>query len=142
MSKEIKVSKAFQSTDRETKEPQVVQTKGGPMNKYMVQFEGRSDWIGILKKPGNEVKAGDVLFGDIVEEGQWGKPEFKKGERPFGGQASTSPIESGNLEAKIDYLTGMIENFLEYQTGSAGAQKPVVEDTEIDGPVDLSSLPY
>lgn len=145
MSKDIKVTKAFQSTDRDTKEPQVVNTKGGEMHKYMVQFEGRSDWIGILKKPGNEVKAGDVLFGDIIEDGQWGKPEFKKGEKPFGaaaqGAASTT-VASGDLEAKIDYLTSIVENFLEHFEGRAGTQTTTPANTDLDGEVDLSELPY
>lgn len=142
MSKDITVAKAFQSTDRDTKEPQVVNTKGGEMHKYMVQFEGRKDWIGILKKPGNEVKAGDTMYGDIIEDGQWGKPEFKKAERPFGAAAqSATPVASGDLEAKIDYLTSLVENFLERQEGR-GADKASPTDTPDDVPVDLSELPY
>lgn len=141
MSKEIKVAKAFQSTDRETKEPQVINTRGGEMHKYMVQFEGRSDWIGILKKPGNEVKQGDVLFGDIIEDGQWGKPEFKKGERPFGAAAQTAQ-PSGELEDKVDYLISLVENFLERYEGKSVAQAPVGTDIADDGKVDLSELPY
>ena len=153
MAKDLKVAKAFQSTvSKEDKTPQVVQTRGGEMHKFMVQFEGRNDWIGILKKPGNVVNAGDSLYGNIIEDGQWGKPEFKGEQKPFGEApapqasapraATTQP--SGTVEEKLDYLISLVENFLESQ-GSAKRTSTttdtVLEDVD-DGPVDLSELPY
>jgi len=144
MAKDILVAKAFQSTDKDTKEPQVIQTRGGEMHKYMVQFEGRSDWIGILKKPGNEVKAGDKLYGNLIEDGQWGKPEFKGEQRPFGetpqAQKSQPVVKaSGELEEKVDYLISLVENFLESQKGTAGTQSTTVNDTP---PINLDELNY
>lgn len=150
-----KVSKAFQSTNRETKEPDVIKTQGGDMHKYMVQVEGQpiSGWLQILKKPGNAVNQGDELYGDIVEN-NWGKPQFNRAQRPqegFGGsqqapaqrrQVPSQP--AGSVEEKLDYLIGLVENFLDAQEGRTGSQagaNTVAEDID-DGPVDLSQLDY
>lgn len=149
-----KVSRAFQSTNRDTKEPDIIKTQGGDMHKYMVQVEGQpiDGWLQILKKPGNAVNQGDELYGDIVEN-NWGKPQFNRAQRPqegFGGgqqasaprQASSQP--SGSVEEKLDYLISLVENFLDAQEGRGQAQtadNKVPTDID-DGPVDLSSLDY
>lgn len=146
MAQEYTVTKAFQSTDQGTKEVTIVPTKGGDMHKFLVQVANQpvAGWLNILKKPGNEVKEGDKLFGDITEN-QWGKPQFTKADRPFGSEAQTAaaaPVASGDLEAKIDYLTSLIENFLEHYQGTKTAATDVTPGTDGDGQVNLSELPY
>lgn len=150
-----KVTKAFLSTEKDSKEPQVIQTQGGPAHKFMVQVANQpvDGWFSILKKPGNEVKEGDEIYGEITEN-QWGKPNFKRMQNPnegFGGQRqsapstpSTSSQPSGSLEEKVDYLISLVENFLDTKqsTGKAQAGADFVPKDTPDGPVDLSSLDY
>lgn len=137
-----KVSKAFQSTDKETKQPQVIKTQGGDMHKYMVQVDGQPvpGWISILKKPGNAINVGDELYGSITEN-NWGKPQFNREQRPDGytpsskAQPSQAPVGNSRLEEKIDYLTVLVE--------SMAGKKQDVTPTEVDDePVDLSQLDY
>lgn len=162
MAREYKVSKAFLSTvSKEDKTPQVVQTKGGNMHKYIVQVEDQpvEGWLQILKKPGNEVKVGDVLYGDIVEN-NWGKPQFNRAQRPEGsyggGQAQPArqqPQASGNashIEQKLDYIIRILESARWFvnpdQNVPLGQEGPkqadVVLDDIDDKPVDLSELDY
>ena len=146
------VDKAFISTDQNTKEVQVINTPGGEMHKYMVQVKNQpiQGWFSVLKKPGNKVKPGDELYGEIVEN-NWGKPQFNRAQKPYGNDAprqsapraaSSQPV--GSLEDKLDYLISLVENFLESQGVGVNPKKTVDEGpTDIDdGPVDLSSLDY
>jgi hypothetical protein len=149
MAREYKVSKAFLSTDDE-KQPQIVKTRGGDNHKFMVQVEDQpvEGWMGILKKPGNEIKVGDTLYGDIVEN-SWGKPQFNRAERPEGNYQApaqqqapqstgdNSKVTLEDLGDKLDYVIGMLENqFPDAGNFKASAQAPD------DGPVDLSEIPY
>lgn len=145
------VDKAFLSTDRDTKEVQVVNTPGGDMHKYMVQVKSQpiQGWFSVLKKPGNEVKPGDELYGEIVEN-NWGKPQFNREQKPYGNDAprQSAPAQtsqpSGSVEEKLDYLISLVENFLDAQDSGRKAQAgtdAVATDID-DGPVDLSQLDY
>lgn len=144
------VDKAFLSTDRDTKEVQVINTPGGEMHKYMVQVKNQpiQGWFSVLKKPGNEVKPGDELYGEIVEN-NWGKPQFNREQKPFGNDAPRQSAPqasqpSGDTEAKLDYIISLLENFLDAQGGRANSQAgadTVAKDID-DGPVDLSQLEY
>lgn len=162
MPKIYTVEKAFLSTvSKEDKSPQVVQTKGGEMHKYMVQFEDQpiKGWIGILKKPGNKVSEGDEMYG-VIEENNWGKPQFTRMQLPQDGsitlktsnsapaasQAPSAPklaSPSSETEDKLDYIISLLENFLdvkdkrEAQTGTDESPSDID-----DGPVDLSQLDY
>lgn len=156
MAKVWKVSKAFQSTDAETKEPQIVKTQGGDNHKFMVQVEGQpvDGWIGILKKPGNEVKVGDELYGDIVEN-NWGKPQFNRSQLPQDGSvrlnSGSAPAKqaqtvqkatvqpSGSVEEKLDFIISLLENFLGAKEASEPTQ-PIKDDG--DEAVDLSDIEY
>lgn len=163
MPKVFVVEKAFLSTvSKEDKSPQVINTRGGEMHKYMVQFKDQSipGWIGILKKPGNAVKEGDEMYG-VLEENNWGKPQFTRMQLPQDGsvtlkrggdsqsssQQTTAPTKSqpaGELEDKIDYLISIVENFLESQGAkkqAASSGNESYQDID-DGPVDLSQLDY
>lgn len=147
------VDKAFLSTDKNTKEVQVINTPGGEMHKYMVQVKNQpiQGWFSVLKKPGNEVKPGDELYGEIVEN-NWGKPQFNRAQKPYGNDAprqsapaqATSSQPSGNMEEKLDYLISLVENFLDAQGVGVNPKKTVdTVPTDIDdGPVDLSQLEY
>ena len=114
-----KVSKAFQSTNRETGKPDVIKTKGGDMHKFMVQVENQpvDGWLQLLKKVGNKVSVGDELYGDIVEN-NYGKPQFVRADRPQEVSANNSQNNvqwTGELDSKLDYLIAMVENFLDAQ---------------------------
>ena len=147
------VDKAFLSTDQNTKEVQVIKTPGGEMHKYMVQVKDQpvKGWFSVLKKPGNEVKPGDELYGEIVEN-NWGKPQFNRAQKPYGNDAprqsaptqATSSQPAGSVEEKLDYLISLVENFLDAQEGRTNSQAGTdTFPTDIDdGPVDLSSLDY
>lgn len=145
------VDKAFISTDQNTKEVQVINTPGGEMHKYMVQVKNQpiQGWFSVLKKPGNEVKPGDELYGEVVEN-NWGKPQFNRAQKPYGNDAprQSAPAQtsqpSGSVEEKLDYLISLVENFLESQGVGVNPKKTVDESlTDIDdGPVDLSQLDY
>lgn len=164
MPKVFVVDKAFLSTEADKKTPQVINTQGGEMHKFMVQFKDQSipGWIGILKKPGNQVNVGDEMYG-VIEENNWGKPQFTRMQLPQDGsvqlktggapaptqqaaapkQQSTQP--SGTVEEKLDYLITLVEGFLESQGNSPTRTQTTndvsPEDIE-DGPVDLSQLDY
>lgn len=153
MSQEYKVSNAFLSTvSKEDKTPQIVPTKGGDMHKYMVQVENQpiQGWFQILKKPGNEVKPGDVIYGDFVTN-QWNKPEFKRAQRPLGQNTTQAPTTQstpalgGSLEQKVDKILEVVTRLeATFLGGTATASKSsdtVLEDID-DKPVDLSEIPY
>lgn len=147
MAQEYTVTKAFQSKDRDTKEPQVIKTANGEMHKYMVQVENQpvQGWMGILKKPGNEVNEGDVLYGDITEN-DWGKPQFKRADRPFGGQSqapqapqqSSGGVTNEQIMEELKYVRGLLENRFQDRSQAAAPSSPADDD----GPVDLSALDY
>lgn len=158
MPKVFVVEKAFLSTQEDKKTPQVVETKGGEMHKYMVQFKDQSipGWIGILKKPGNQVNVGDEMYG-VLEENNWGKPQFTRMQLPQDGSvqlktSSSAPkgegkpanvtTPSGTIEEKLDYLTVLLEAFLSSQ-GVQTKKKEDVAPTDIDDEeISLVDLPY
>lgn len=162
MPKVFTVEKAFLSTEQDKKTPQVVNTKGGEMHKYMVQFKDQAipGWIGILKKPGNVVNEGDEMYG-VLEENQWGKPQFTRMQLPQDGsvqlktssqapkpqgegQKAAAPQQSSTgVEAKIDYAISLLENLAQFQGAGGQYTSNDTVPTDIDaGPVDLSELPY
>lgn len=157
MGKDYTVTKAFVSTDKDTKQPQIVTTKAGNCHKYMVQVAGQPipGWMQILKKitdgTSTPVKEGDVLYGNVVEN-NWGKPDFKKEQRPDGSysapqQSSAAPSQaapSAGLEAKVDRILSLLETFLGQAASPTRAQAdstPDYQDVD-DGPVDFSEVPY
>ena len=121
MAQEYKVTKAFQATvSKEDQTPKSFTNKAGQkLFVWKVQFEGRSDWIDINKQEGNEIKAGDSLYGNLVEEQvPWGtKLAFKSEQRPMGeypasqGSAPLTPAPAvgSALEAKIDRILEVVE---------------------------------
>ncbi len=153
MALEYKVVKAFQSTDQDTKEPQVVHTQGGDMLKYMVQVENQpvQGWMGVLKKPGNAVNVGDILYGDIVTNA-YGKPQFNRSQRPQDGVGTTGgPVAapyvpqaaqtqpSGTAGEKLDYIISLLENFLDSQSSRTGQGEGLGEGNP---PIDIDDLNY
>lgn len=141
-----KVVKAFQSTNRDTGEPDVIKTRGGDMHKFMVQVENQpvDGWLQLLKKTGNKVEKGDELYGDIVEN-NYGKPQYVRADRPQemrtgSGQVKSQP--SGELEAKVDYLISLVENFLDAQGSKKPAGASNSPKADDDAPADLTSLDF
>lgn len=159
MPKVFKVEKAFLSTEADKKTPQVVTTKGGEMHKFMVQFEnqGIPGWIGILKKPGNVINQGDEMYG-VIEENQWGKPQFTRMQLPQDGsvqlKTSNAPAETsapapkvqegqvnGTVEEKLDYIIGMLEAHFQPNATTGTPARRDESPTDIDdGPINLDDL--
>jgi hypothetical protein len=116
MPKVFTVTQAFLSTDKETKEPQLVPTKGGPMHKYMVQFENQSipGWVSILRKPDSPaVVEGDQFYG-VLEENDWGKPQFTRMQTPQDGSVQ---LNQGGTKAPAAQSAGTVPQ----SNGSRGA---------------------
>ena len=115
MASDIKVAKAFQATvSKEDKTPKTFVNKAGQtLFVWKVQFEGRSDWINVNKQEGNEIKPGDVMYGNIVEEqAPWGTVHAFKGEqRPLDAPAPQSDpgTPSNSLEDKVDRILQLVE---------------------------------
>ena len=121
MAQEYKVVKAFQATvSKEDQTPKSFTNKAGQkLFVWKVQFEGRKDWIDINKQEGNEIKSGDSMYGNLVEEQvPWGtKWAFKSEQRPIGeypasqGSAplTPAPATGSALEAKIDRILEVVE---------------------------------
>ena len=144
MAKVYTVTKAFQSTDKDTKEPQVINTKGGEMHKFMVQVADQpvAGWLSILKKPGNVVNEGDELYG-FIDENQWGKPNFTAAQRPEGMQLKTSNSKPSSTPAPSGISTDLIHDKLdEILRLLRGVDEPVIVPNTESEPVDLEKLGY
>lgn len=150
MSQAFKVAQAFQATvSKEDKTPKTVTFDGNTFNAWKVKLDGHSDkgWINVNKKPGNEIAAGDELYGDIVQiDGKFGTfYNFKSASRPLGqapAQSSTPAPEddfTANVSTelvhdKLDYLIGLAEGIAE----KLGAE-PIANQTASAAP-DLDDL--
>lgn len=125
MSQAYKVTQAFQATvSKEDKTPKTVELNGNTFNAWKVKLDGQGDkgWINVNKKPGNEIKQGDELYGDIVQvDGKFGTfYNFKSASRPLGeapaansqpsgGEDWTSNLSTELAHDKLDYIIGMLE---------------------------------
>jgi len=156
MAKDYIVAQAFLGTvSKEDKTPTIVQSKAGPCHKYIFKVEGQEmdGWLNILRKideNGNAkpLNQGDTVYGEVVEN-NWGKAQFEKAQKPYTpGQApeqpsqrttAPAPQETTELEAKVDYLINLFENFLNSKAGTEPSQNSKNDE---DGPVDLSEIEY
>ncbi len=157
MSQAYKVTQAFQATvSKEDKTPKTVTFDGNTFNAWKVKLDGHSDkgWINVNKKPGNEIAAGDELYGDIAQiDGKFGTfYNFKSASRPLGeapAQASAAPSSNGGSEDftsnlsteiahdKLDYIIGLLEALTE----KAGVDPSDVSvSTTAPGSPDLDDL--
>lgn len=122
MSQAYKVAQAFQATvSKEDKTPKTVEFDGHTFNAWKVKLDGQSDkgWINVNKKPGNEIKPGDELYGDINQiDGKFGTfYNFKSASRPLGeapaAQAHVEDFTQGVVseitQDKLDYIIGLAE---------------------------------
>lgn len=150
MAQSWKVTKAFRGKDQNTGEPQTKVVSGHEVDVYLAQVEGQQypGWLTVNKQPGTTLNPGDEIYGDI-EAWPNGKAKFTRQSKPQGytqpaqGSAPQQP-SNGNLEAKIDHLTTLLENFLESKERaevSSTSAEVILEDIE-EGPVDLSEVPY
>lgn len=151
MSQAYKVAQAFQATvSKEDKTPKTVELNGNTFNAWKVKLEGESSkgWINVNKKPGNEIKPGDELYGDVVQiDGKFGTfYNFKSASRPLGelpaaaGTQSAPSVASDELneltQDKLDYIIGMLEqltnpDLANVQKAIPGAEPVNLQDLDI-----------
>lgn len=147
MSQAYKVAQAFQATvSKEDKTPKTVEFDGHTFNAWKVKLEGQTDkgWINVNKKPGNEIKPGDELYGDITQiDGKFGTfYNFKSASRPLGeapaAQAESAPADdfTANVSTelvhdKLDYIIDLLEKLVDPKTGQPVTQSPDLEDLDI-----------
>ena len=158
MSQAYKVTQAFQATvSKEDKTPKTVTFNGHTFNAWKVKLENQEDfgventqWINVNKKPGNEIKPGDELYGDLDRvDGKFGSFwNFKSASRPLGeapatsSQASSGEDWTSNLSTelahdKLDYIIGLLEALTE----KAGVSPQDVNvSTTAPGSPDLDDL--
>ena len=153
MAQDYTVTRAFQATDKGTGEPEVINTKGGPMHKYIFQVEEYPDWLNTLRKIDQEGKSkalnvGDTVYGDITEN-NYGKMQFQRQSRPdgnYGGAPAPaarpqSAAQTGGrtTDQKLDYIISLLENQFR-PTQAAGTDASPTDNDE--RPVDLSEIDY
>ena len=151
MSQAYKVAQAFQATvSKEDKTPKTVDINGHTFNAWKVKIEGEESkgWINVNKKPGNEIKPGDELYGDIAQiDGKFGTfYNFKSASRPLGDapapqQAASAPSQGGedwttNLSTelahdKLDYIIELLEKLVDPKTGEPTKQSPELDELDI-----------
>lgn len=123
MARDLTVAACFKATvSKEDSTPKTFESHGQTFQVWRVKFEGRTDWVSVNRKLDNEIVAGDILYGDIVEN-QWGKFDFKSAQRPLGsvaptprniGETPASGLEKrvADLEARmtaIEQAAGIVE---------------------------------
>ncbi len=151
MSKAYTVAQAFQATvSKEDKTPKTVELNGNTFNAWKVKLVGEESkgWINVNKKPGNELKPGDELYGDVAQiDGKFGTfYNFKSASRPLGeapAQASapaedfTQGVVSEITQDKLDYIIGLAEAIAEAvganaaQPSTAAPGSPDLDDLDI-----------
>ncbi len=147
MSQAYKVSQAFQATvSKEDKTPKTVEFDGHTFNAWKVKLDGQSDkgWINVNKKPGNEIKPGDELYGDIAQiDGKFGTfYNFKSASRPLGEaptQAAapapaddfTANVSTELVHDKLDYIIDLLEKLVDPATGEVKPTAPDLDDLDI-----------
>lgn len=168
---EWNVTRAFLATQEDKKTPEVVNTQGGPMHKYIFQVDEYTDWMNVLRKirpdgTSNPLNVGDTVYGEI-NQNNYGKMQFQRVNRPqqqnpgyqpqanapapqqaapVQQQAAPARINTTNpqseLEAKVDYLISILENFLNNQQSAQQSAAPQTVASDDDAPVNLDNLGY
>lgn len=127
MSQAYKVTQAFQATvSKEDKTPKTVELNGNTFNVWKVKLDGHGDkgWINVNKKPGNEIKQGDELYGEIAKiDGKFGTfYNFKSASKPFGETVQPTQPEgtyrTDDIHQKLDYVIELLESLVENGTPS------------------------
>jgi hypothetical protein len=149
MSQAYKVAQAFQATvSKEDKTPKTVEFDGHTFNAWKVKIDGQSDkgWINVNKKPGNEIKPGDELYGNIAQiDGKFGTfYNFKSASRPLG-QATPATASQASAPAddltqdKLDYIIGLLESITDPALASVSTVFPGAKTVATTAP-DLDDL--
>lgn len=145
MSQAYKVAQAFQATvSKEDKTPKTVELNGNTFNAWKVKLDGESDkgWINVNKKPGNEIKPGDELYGDIKQiDGKFGTfYNFSSASRPLGDlpakQAEpaddfTANVSTELVHDKLDYIIGLLETITDPTKATQSTTAPSLDDLDI-----------
>lgn len=144
------VSNSMRAKDREGN-PKVWHSDYGDFDVWNLYFQGDDVKYQVNKKEGFEgFTKGQSIYG-TKSQGKFGG-QFKQEQAPDGeyapaqnapasqSKADAQPATGGDLEAKIDYLTTLIENFLE-SNGGTKSKTADYSPTDIDDrPVDISAL--
>ena len=131
MSQAYKVAQAFQATvSKEDKTPKTVELNGNTFTCWKVKLVDQEEygvedkeWINVNKKPGNEIKPGDELYGDLNPIiGKFGTfYNFKSASRPLGEAPAPRPAQTpssssdsndASLHEKVDHLIEMVESLV------------------------------
>ena len=120
MSQAYKVAQAFQATvSKEDKTPKTVEFDGHTFNAWKMKLVGQEDkgWINVNKKPGNEIKPGDEVYGDINQiDGKFGTfYNFKSVSRSMGESFSSgAAVDSDGLSVsdKLDHIIELLESIV------------------------------
>ena len=157
MAQFYKISKVFQSTDKETKEP-ILDQYGNTKWMFQVEGQGPEGWMQVAKKAGTELHVGDYVYG-IVDTWPEGKAKFVRQNPPEGTefpknnsapkasapqQRQSSPQSSGKIEAKLDYIISLLENNAQFQGNGqtpSNSSDFSPEDIDPSGP-SLEDLDY
>lgn len=147
MSQAYSVAQAFQATvSKEDKTPKTVTFDGNTFNAWKVKLAGQEDkgWINVNKKPGNELKPGDEVYGDVNQiDGKFGTfYNFKSASRPLGeAPAQTATPSSGDdftanvstelVHDKLDYIIGLLESITDPATAKPSTTAPDLDDLDI-----------
>ena len=155
MSQAYKVSQAFQATvSKEDKTPKTVTFNGHTFNAWKVKVENQEDfgvegdqWINVNKQPGNEIKVGDEIYGDIDRvDGKFGSfYNFKYASRPLGqapnpastpgtqapAEDFTANVSTELVHDKLDYIIDLLEKLVDPATGEVKQSAPDLADLDI-----------
>lgn len=142
------VDKCFPNSDKQTKERIINDGQYGPTVKWLfkVKEANTSKWMSVNRKPDNDLKPGESLYGDIE---QWpdGGEKFVRKQPPMGSQApqnaSTSKQQSagsGDVNKKLDYIISLLENHPSFKSGNTSTQGNNKNSSQDDDPIDLSDL--
>lgn len=135
------VSNSMRAKDRDGN-PKVWESQYGTFEVWNVYFENDDVKYQVNKKPGfSGYTKGQQVYGTATEGqygGQFKQEQAPEGEAPQQHSAPSQAATGGDLEAKVDYLISLVENFLNRVEGQAST--PSSEDD--DKPVDFSGLGY
>lgn len=153
MSQAYEVVQAFQATvSKEDKTPKTVELNGHTFNAWKVKVKNQEefgvegkDWINVNKQPGNEIKPGDELYGDLTPiDGKFGRFwNFKSASRPLGEAPAkaapaaapaddfTANVSTELAHDKLDYIIDLLEKLVDPATGEVKAPSPDLDDLDI-----------
>lgn len=160
------VSECFPASDRQTKQRIITPGPHGNVQKWFfkVNEQPTNKWMQVNRKPDNDLKPGDQVYGEI---GYWddGGEKFTRMQAPQqGGYAQpqapqqpqyqpqaqpqhatpSSPQSSVTLDmvySELKYIRGLIENGANFQADDVPTENPSNEGAQDNDDLDLSQFP-